>query len=202
MKVSWTAPAPNGDPIVAYEIVIREQGGTEFTSTADCDGAAAPVLAALYCLVPLTTLAGADYGLVLGDLVVARARAQNAIGWGQYSQPNAAGATVQTVPGAVSAPTRGPTTLTSVQVSWLALAGDGTGGVAVDSYELSYGEGQAGATWAALQGQDGAFSTALSHTLAGATPGEWYRFRVRAHNAHGWGPYSPTATAQAADVPD
>jgi hypothetical protein len=94
----------------------------------------------------------------------------------------------------MATPTRGTTTLTTLEVNWLALVGDGTGGAAVDSYELSYGEGLAGATWATLQGQDGAFSTALTHTLSGATPGEWYRFRVRAHNTHGWGPYSEAAT--------
>jgi hypothetical protein len=150
VKIAWAAPSANGDPITAYEIVIREQGGTQFSATSDCDGSSAGVQSAGYCLVPLTTLIGSDYGLVYGDLVVAKARASNSIGWGQFSQPNAAGATVQTVPVQMAAPTRGATTLTTLEVDWLALAGDGTGGAAVDSYELSYGEGLAGATWAPL----------------------------------------------------
>lgn len=44
-------------------------------------------------------------------------------------------------------------------------------------------------------------STAITHTLSGATAGDWHRFRVRAHNAHGWGAYSATLEAQAAEAP-
>lgn len=202
VKISWTAPSANDDPITEYEILIRQQGGAEYSATAACDGASAGVLAARYCLVSLSVLTeAAGYGLVFGDLVVARARARNSIGWGQYSQPNAAGATIQTGPAGMASPTRGATTLTTVRVDWLPLTGAETRGAAIDSYELSYGAAIDGTSWAPLQGQAGAPSTALTFTLAGATPGEWYRFRVRAHNAQGWGPYSATMAAQAADVP-
>jgi hypothetical protein len=202
VKISWTAPDANGDALAAYEVQIREQGGAEFSATGTCDGAVSAVVSARYCLVALTTLAAPDYSLVYGDLVVARARARNSIGWGPYSQPNAAGATVQTAPSAMTAPTRGATTLTSVALSWLALTGDGTGGAAIAAYELSYGTGLTGSTWAPLPAEAGAAPTALTYALTGLTPGDWYRFRVRAQNAHGWGPYSPTTTAQAANVPD
>jgi hypothetical protein len=201
VKISWTAPTDNSDSITSYEILIREQGGSQFSATADCNGADSAVVAARFCLVPLTTLTAAPYSLVFGDLVAARARAINSIGAGQYSQPNAVGATIETAPVAMLTPTRGATTLTSVVVDWLALTGTDTRGSAIDSYELSYGAGVSGTTWTPLQGQTGAESTLLTHTLTGATPGEWYRFRVRAHNVHGWGAYSPTLDAQAAQEP-
>jgi hypothetical protein len=45
---------------------------------------------------------------------------------------------VQTEPAAMAAPTSDSPSLTAVQVSWLALAGDSTGGSPVDSYRLQY----------------------------------------------------------------
>ena len=37
---------------------------------------------------------------------------------------------------------------------------------------------------------------------AGVNPGQSYQFRVRAHNNHGWGSYSPSFTIVAASTPD
>ena len=87
-------------------------------------------------------------------------------------------------------PTMGATSLTSIVVDWIALTGNDPRGSAIDKYELSYGTTTGGSTFPSVNEL-----TLLTYTLSGATPGEWYRFRVRAHNVHGWGPYSPVLTA-------
>ncbi len=82
VKISWTAPADNSAPITAYQVQIRHRDGVEYTEDLiDCDGADPGVLAASSCLVPLVTLRS-TFGLIYGDLVVARARAINGIGAG------------------------------------------------------------------------------------------------------------------------
>ena len=40
----------------------------------------------------------APYNLVQGDLIVAIVRAQNEVGWSQYSSENSVGQTVETTP--------------------------------------------------------------------------------------------------------
>ena len=192
VKISWTAPSDNSDPITSYKILIRESDGITYSEdTTNCDGSDSTIRTNRECFVPLTTLRGA-FGLAYGDLVVARARATNSLGDGQYSQPNSAGATIQTEPEQMAAPTRGDTTRTSIGVHWVALSGDSTGGATIDSYELQNDDGSGSAPWYTLQGAEGSLSTALSHTLATASPGVWYAFQVRAHNVHGWGVFSET----------
>jgi hypothetical protein len=136
VKISWTAPSDNSDTITSYKILIRESDGITYSEeTTNCDGLDSTIRTNRECYVPLTTLR-TDFGLEYGDLVVARARATNSIGDGQYSQPNSAGATIQTEPEQVAVPTRGATTLTSIVVNWVALTGDSPGGATIDSYEL------------------------------------------------------------------
>jgi hypothetical protein len=200
VKISWVAPDANSDAIQGYHVTIRARSGEYLEDLTNCNAGLAAIATARQCLVPLTTLR-TTFSLAYNDLVVARARAYNSLGNGQYSQPNAAGATIQTEPSIMATPTRGATTLTSIQVNWVALAAAATGGAAVDSYELEYKEDPGGSSWTKLQGQDGSYSTALTGTLASATAGTWYLFRVRAHNVHGWGQESPEVRIQAADVP-
>jgi hypothetical protein len=48
-----------------------------------------------------------------------------------------------------------------------------------------------------LKGNDpsGSYDTAITFTTTSVVSGSTYYFRVRAHNAHGWGPYSNLMTA-------
>ena len=104
----------------------------------------------------------------------------------------------------MAAVTRGTSDLTQIQVNWIASTGDATGGSAIDSYELEYDDGttaSGSATWTALQGATGSYSTLTTYTLSSPTAGTWYRFRVRAHNVHGWSTHSAETAIQAADVP-
>lgn len=78
------------------------------------------------------------YNLVYGDLVVAKVKARNSIGWSvEYSDENTVGAHIQVLPSKMGDPTEGlATDDTRIQVRWEALAGDQTGGSAILSYNL------------------------------------------------------------------
>jgi len=56
INISWTAPFNNGLNITAYRIQILKNSGTSFlTNTAECDGANNAVIAAMSCLMLMTT---------------------------------------------------------------------------------------------------------------------------------------------------
>lgn len=96
IKVSWTAPYDNSDPITGYEIKIYGYPGAEsgnfverdYSTTAECDGESEPVLSQLYCFIDVTTLRAEPFVLTLGENINIIARAKNSYGWGEFSQWN------------------------------------------------------------------------------------------------------------------
>jgi|LauGreDrversion4_2_1035121.scaffolds.fasta_scaffold303839_2 hypothetical protein len=68
----------------------------------------------------MTTLWAAPFLLTTqGTLIKVRVRALNNIDWSDYSVANTVGATIQTVPGTMTAPTRGPASTTTVlDIQW------------------------------------------------------------------------------------
>lgn len=82
MKLSWDLPSERSSTIVEYEILIAAADGTTFTAdTTNCDGSLAAVVAARYCHVPMATLRASPFSLVYDQLIIAKIRARNAIGW-------------------------------------------------------------------------------------------------------------------------
>jgi len=58
--------------------------------------------------------------------------------------------------------------------------------------------------WFDLQGQEGSLSTSLTYTSPAnqyIVPGKTYRFKVRAHNVHGWSPAFSTVSLVLASEP-
>lgn len=142
VTISWTAPDDNSDPITSYHILILKADGVEYAEEpGNCGGTDPTIVSQARCLVLISDLRD-SFGLQYGDLVVARVRASNSLGDGQYSQPNTVGATIETEPGQMAAPTETSTSLTEIALAWVALTGADTGGAAPDSYQLDYGEGQ------------------------------------------------------------
>ena len=73
--------------------------------------------------------------VTLGTLIQARIKAQNNIGWSEFSNANTFGVTIQTIPGSVSLPRRGVATTTTVMnIEWDPVTV--TGGTAILSYNL------------------------------------------------------------------
>lgn len=100
VKITWSAPDSNYDAITEYEVVVRTNDLTSFVEEpTECDGTGnTSMTTGRHCLIQLTTLRAAPYNLVRGDLVAVKVRARNSIGFGTQSQPNVAGATIQTEP--------------------------------------------------------------------------------------------------------
>jgi hypothetical protein len=151
VTISWTAPDDNSDPITAYHILILKADGVEYAEEpGNCGGTDPTIVSQARCLVLISDLRD-SFGLQYGDLVVARVRASNSLGDGQYSQPNTVGATIETEPAQMAAPTETSTSLTEIALAWVALTGADTGGAAPDSYQLDYGEGQSSvSSWTTL----------------------------------------------------
>jgi hypothetical protein len=98
VTISWTEPGDHAATITAYEILLLHADGVTFTSeTTYCDGSDSAIVAALSCAIPMTTVATIT-GRAVDTLIRVKIRAYNANGWGDYSELNTAGATIETAP--------------------------------------------------------------------------------------------------------
>jgi hypothetical protein len=169
-----------------------------------CDGFARPaVRSGAYCLVPMAVLRSSAFGLVRGDPIAAQVRAHNAYGYGGLSPANSAGPTVQTAPGQVVGLVEGPaTTESQVELVWAALTTpEETGGSPVLSYNAQWDLGSGG-LYENLVGYVSDFAATGFTVTSGIRAGAPIRFRVRAKNMWGWGPYSGVLLATPSAVPE
>ena len=82
------------------------------------------------------------------------------------------------------------------------LEGDLTGGSLVLSLQLQWDSGSGGETWTTLIGESPyATTTTYQYSSALIDAGRIYKFRYRAKNAIGWGPYSDQGDIIAASEP-
>lgn len=105
------------------------------------------------------------------------------------------------VPAKMPVPTEGSaTTFDRIEVDWLEMTTmEETGGTyAIVSYNLQISI--IADTWADLVGGSAPY-LGLSHLEEGLTTGTDYKFRIRASNSFGWGPYSDVVTIRADEVP-
>jgi hypothetical protein len=93
------------------------------------------------------------------------------------------------------------TTTSQLAVDFVALTtGAETGGSTIDSYHLQWDQGSG--SWENLFGEDGSYQLLTTYLVtSGVAGGSGYRFKVRAHNTHGWGEYSEEALVYATDTP-
>jgi len=155
IKLTWVAPYANSDAISEYALKFLAKDGNYYTTPA-CSGVGTPPPTT--CSVPMTTLRISPFFLDLNTLVKAVTQAKNTNGFGDLSEANTTGGSIQTEPAKMIAPTRGILTSTSkIYVDWLALVGDSTGSSAIDSYHLQWDKGSDEATWYSLVGQTGTY---------------------------------------------
>ena len=173
VKLTWRRPSSNGGATINKYAVQRAVAGGAWKTIA----------------YP-TTRSHTTNGLTNGEKYSFRIRAHNTAGWGPYSS------VVNTVPGAV--PTAPPYPVMQsgdgkITVSWLAPSG--YVGPAVDKYAVQQSlTGISG--WTTI-----AYPTTRNYTAGGLTNGTKYYFRIRAHNAVGWGLYSPVVNTVPGTVP-
>ncbi len=75
------------------------------------------------------------------------------------------------------------------------------GGAAITSYEVNWDAGTSGQVWTELFGYTTALATPY-YIAQGLTMGRRYRFKIRAQNVHGWGPYSDVGEVLVATAAD
>jgi hypothetical protein len=96
----------------------------------------------------MTIFREVPFSLTFKTLIVARARATNAIGDGPFSDLNLTGVRIMTEP---DAPLNAPTVLsydeTSAELGIQLQTGDSTGGSLILYYEIDWDSGSLGALW-------------------------------------------------------
>lgn len=154
VKIQWEMPNDQSSEIIEYEILIKQQDGKFSKPTGQfCKGTDWSVVQNRYCHVPMqSVLRQAPFNLQYNDLVVARIRARNQIGFAvDFSNENSVGARVQVLPSKMASIYEGlATDDTRIQINWSALEGDETGGAAILSYNL---EMLVSGVWIELVGQ-------------------------------------------------
>lgn len=147
-------PDDQSSDIEEYEILIKQKDGTFSVQDGQfCQGQDYAVVANRYCHIPMqSVLRQAPYSLEYNDLVVAKIKARNSIGWASsYSDENSVGAKIQVLPNQMANVFEGlATDDTRIQISWSALTGDETGGSTILSYNL---EMKIAGVWTELVGQ-------------------------------------------------
>lgn len=154
VQISWQDPAHNFEAIDRYQILFKHKSGDAFSEEAEnCDGSNAIIFLRKSCEVPVALFVSDDYAYKLeaGDLVTVKVAAHNQNGWGDFSEVNTEGAIIETIPGAMAAPTRNAATNTvQIVVDWLAPENDGFNTIV--SYNLQWDSGTEGETWSNLIG--------------------------------------------------
>jgi hypothetical protein len=199
VTISWTEPGDHAATITAYEVLLLHSDGVTFsTETTNCDGSDSSIVSALSCAIPMTTVASLT-GRSVDSLIKVKIRAYNANGWGDYSELNTAGATIETAPTQMNAPTfvLESSSATTITLSWTAATGTDAGGanVAITDYVLEWDAGSG--TWA-THGTTSTTSVASTGLAGGVT----YAYRVAARNKYGAGSYSAETSVLAAEAPD
>jgi len=197
--IQWTAPDARGDEITAYKIEIADKTGNDWTTEASCLGTDPTVIANLRCVVLMSTLTSAPYNYVFDDLVQVRVQATNFFGFGVLSPVSeSTGARIRVVPSKMAAPTEDPScTDVTLTMNWIALSGADAGNSPVIAYSLYWDAGDAAAT--TFPELTDALVT--SFTVQGVQGGRAYRFKVRARNIYGYGPYSDATVVIPDDAP-
>jgi hypothetical protein len=95
VKIAWTDPADNYEPIDSYSITIAQNDYATFTPIlSSCDGSNAVIFALKACQIPIFDLMAAPFNLKAGDQVIAKVASHNVVGWGPDSDPTNTGALV------------------------------------------------------------------------------------------------------------
>jgi titin len=144
-------------------------------------------------------------GMSTDTLIQVKVRAHNSDDWGDYSEINTAGSTIETTPSAMSTPSFDSTTTTinAIDLTWSQLSGTDKGGssVTITGYVVYWDLGN-GSPFAVLNTVSGASTT--NYLKSGLTSGTTYSFKVLAVNKYGDGVLSSSVsimTGQAPDIP-
>lgn len=190
IEVRFTVPFNNGLDIDSYQVVVYSHVNSVYEENIYvCDGSDSMTIASQGCDISMTDFLN-TFGYARGQYPLIKVRAHNDDGWGEYSPPNSSGVLVQTEPTYMVPPEE--STLTNdvqIVVTWPEILTDEeTGASELTSYSLEWDQGTG--NWIALTGYSSDSLDRTATVSSGLTAGYPYRFRTRAKNVHGWGPYS------------
>lgn len=175
--VTYTAPTTHSSAITDYDVQFLKSDST--TDTLACVESSATSLTCTVNTDDVRTLTSR----AVDTLIRVKVRAENAKGWGAYSEFNSAGALIQSKPSVMVAPTVNTASVskTSIPLSWSAPTGVSAGGtgVTISGYYLQVSND--GTTWTDV-------STNLattSYTYAVSDDTKDYYFRIAATNIYG-----------------
>ncbi|OKI45116.1 fibronectin type III domain-containing protein [Micromonospora sp. CB01531] len=169
--LSWSVPANNGAAIDSYGLWVSTSstfpGSTYVTQTGT---------------------SRTWTGLAKGTTYYARVNAHNAAGWGSYSGTRTF-TTGTTAPGSMTAPTVGSIGATTASVTWSAPSDDGG-----KDLDLIAGQVSRNSTFTDVILSWESAGTDIRKDLTGLPKGAVLYVRTQAHNAVGWGAWSPSRT--------
>jgi len=110
--VTWVEPTTHSSAITQYDVRFLKSDGTYVTETTSCDGTQPAIVAAKTCTIPMATIKTLT-GKAIDSLITVKVRAYNARGYGEYSEINTSGATIEDVPSAMTAPSFDSSTSTN-----------------------------------------------------------------------------------------
>jgi hypothetical protein len=202
VRIAWTAAVANHIAVDAYQIMVADSVGTFVDVSAPPLNActSSTVVDFQHCLIPMTSFWGAPLNLPQEAIVRAQIRAHNVRGWSEdegTAASNTEGATIETVPRQMAAPTRGTdTTDTVLHIDWAASTGLDTGGSDIVGYAVYSDDGVPGAAWPDEWKHEAGYTALHESTFLKITEGvkaaAIYTFRVMAKNKWGWGAFSTT----------
>jgi len=189
--VSWEKPNDGGLPILEYRVEIRitatkwfDQDNNKvkrfYSTNLNC-GKDPSVLS---CNIPMAVLQEAPYELPLAGHIVVRVSARNDFGWGLPSAINSQGPRIYRHPSIMLKPNSEIIDINTIMVSWRPALG---GGSRVLGYELVWDRGDP-STSVFEKLSDSQYN---SFRVENVDSTKEYRFKVRAKNKCGFGPYSP-----------
>jgi len=85
IKISWTKPFENYNPIDKYRIYIRDTTGLEWNLDGlNCNGTVPQIVTERNCVIPMNTLRAAPHSLGLDQEIVVKVQGHNERGWGLF----------------------------------------------------------------------------------------------------------------------
>lgn len=201
--IEWVQPSLGGnDVLVEYEIKIRGKDNQLYSELTYCNGQDALVKQNAECLIPMSVFWTSPFNLLQDDLIQLKVATKNQLGWGEFSDQNTIGLTVQTKPrtptiAVVRNEQLCTTTAISVQMPEFTLSESGSSDIT--SYNLEWNTG-AGTVFYELIGET-ADNLDRVYTKSALTSGALYSFRYRIKNIYGFSDYSPVADIFCAKVP-
>lgn len=98
--IQWQAPNNHFSAIEAYQIMLKTSSNSFVEDLTNCDGS----IVTDECRIPMLEITPIT-GLITDQLIQVKVRAQNANGWGSFSEINIRGQKVNSLPHKIAAPT-------------------------------------------------------------------------------------------------